>query len=71
MDRRLVAWIVVVAGAVLLVLSVLADSIGLGGEDGFGWKQTTGVVVGAVVLVGGLAWMYVPQRGEVEPGAEE
>ena len=71
MDRRLMAWIVVALGAVLLAVSALADSIGVGGDDGFGWKQTTGVVVGAVVLVAGLAWMYVPRRGEVEPGAEE
>ena len=71
MDRRLMAWIVVAVGAVLVVVSALADSIGVGDEDGFGWKQTTGVVVGGVVLVAGLAWMYVPRSGEVEPGAEE
>jgi hypothetical protein len=70
MDRRLVAWVVVVLGAVLLVLSALADSIGIGDEDGFGWKQGTGVVVGALAVVGGLAWMYLPRRDEVEPGAE-
>ena len=71
MERRFVAWVVVAVGAVLLVLSALADSLGIGAEDGLGWKQTTGVVVGAAVLVGGLAWMYVPRRGEVEAGAEE
>jgi predicted MFS family arabinose efflux permease len=71
MERRLVAWVVVAVGAVLLVVSALADSLGIGDEDGFGWKQTTGVVVGAAVLVGGLAWMYMPRRGEVEAGAEE
>jgi len=71
MERRLVAWIAVVAGAVLFVLSALADSLGLGDGDGFGWKQTAGVVLGALVVVAGLAWMYVPRRGEVEPGPDE
>ena len=46
MDRRLVAWVVVAVGAVLLAVSALADSLGIGDEEGFGWKQTTGVVVG-------------------------
>jgi hypothetical protein len=36
MERRLVAWVVVVVGAMLLVLSALADSLGIGDEDGVG-----------------------------------
>jgi xanthine/uracil permease len=66
MDRRLAGGIVVAAGAVLLLVSALAEPIGLGDETGgFGWKQTTGVIVGAVVMVVGLALMYV-RRGEAQ-----
>lgn len=51
MPRKKLGWIVVVVGIVLLLVSALADQIGIGNEDGFGWQQTTGVVVGAVVAV--------------------
>jgi hypothetical protein len=65
MDRKLVGGVVTAAGVALLVLSALADPIGLGEGGGFGWKQTTGVIVGAVVVVVGLALMYV-RRGEAK-----
>ncbi len=66
MDRRLASGIVVAVGAVLLLVSALAEPIGLGDETGgFGWKQITGVIIGAVVMVLGLALMYV-WRGEAK-----
>jgi hypothetical protein len=67
------AWgvLLAVAGAVLLVISAFADPLGIGGTDDFGWKQLVGVIVGAVALVGGIGLVYMPQRGEVEPGGEE
>ena len=40
-------------GVVILLLSILADSIGLGRDEGFGWKQAMGVVVGIVLIVVG------------------
>jgi len=66
------AWgtVVAVAGAVLLVVSVLADPIGVGGTDEFGWKQVAGAIVGGVVLVAGVGLMYLPRSDEVEPGDE-
>jgi len=57
---------VTAVGVVLLVLSALADPIGLGGGGGFGWKQSTGLIVGAAVAVVGLVLML--RRGE-EPKA--
>ena len=59
------------AGGALLVVSVLADSIGVGGSDEFGWKQVAGAIAGGVLLVGGVALAFLPLRDEVEPGAEE
>lgn len=63
MNRKLGGGIVIAVGIALLVLSALADPIGVGGGGGFGWKQTTGVIAGAVVVVIGLALMYA-RRGE-------
>jgi hypothetical protein len=40
-------------GIVILLLSILADAIGVGREAGFGWKQTVGVFVGIVLIVVG------------------
>ena len=46
------------AGAVILVLSLAADPIGIGGSPGFGWKQILGALAGAVLTVVGLALGY-------------
>ena len=56
MDRRQVGYVLIGLGAALVVLSTLADPIGIGEGGGFGWKQTVGVVVGAVLAAGG-AWL--------------
>jgi hypothetical protein len=45
--------VIVALGVVILLLSVLADALGLGRVEGFGWKQTVGVLVGiALIAVG-------------------
>lgn len=45
-------------GAVILILAIAADPIGIGGSPGFGWKQILGALVGAVLTVVGLAVGY-------------
>jgi hypothetical protein len=42
-----------VGGVLLVVVSLAADSLGLGGAPGIGWKQITGAVVGVIVAAGG------------------
>ena len=52
MSRGRVGVVLAVVGAAVLVLSALADVIGVGGEnDAFGSRQVIGVIVGAVILV--------------------
>jgi hypothetical protein len=58
MDRTRLGWVLVALGAVLVAISALADPLGLGEGGGVGWKQITGVVVGAAVLLVGLALGY-------------
>ena len=48
------ALVIVVLGAWLALLSIFADALGVGGEPGFGWKQTIGLVVGLGLVVFGL-----------------
>jgi hypothetical protein len=46
--------IVLVVGVIILALSLLADSIGVGGAAGFGIKQIIGTAAGAVAAIVGL-----------------
>ncbi len=43
-------------GVLVILASVFADTIGLGGEPGFGWKQGIGVAIGSALVVGGALW---------------
>ncbi len=58
MSRTRVGGLLVAVGIVVLVLSVAADWIGLGDSDGFGWKQTVGVIVGAVAIAAGAVVVF-------------
>ena len=54
-SRKALGIIVAVLGVALLVISALADVIGIGGGDDFGYLQLAGVVIGAFGAVfGGL-----------------
>ena len=65
-------WLLVLVGGAVVVLSLLADPIGLGsGDSAFGWKQVTGTVVGAIVLaVGAVALLWARRGGDAEPPTE-
>jgi len=53
MSRKTISWILILVGLLLAVVSMAADSIGIGSEVGFGWKQIVGAVIGvAAMLVG-------------------
>jgi hypothetical protein len=67
MERRQMAYLVAAVGALLVVVSALADQLGIG-EGDFGWKQIVGVIIGAV-LVAGAGWLLYAQRPE-EPASE-
>ncbi len=54
MSNPVFAWIVIGAGVLLVLVSAFADPLGLGRSPGFGWRQTLGVIIGALVLAAGL-----------------
>jgi uncharacterized membrane protein len=53
MPRRGWALVVFVFGVLLALVSLFADPLGIGGEPGFGWKQTLGLVVGIALVAFG------------------
>ena len=54
MDNPMFAPAVIGIGALLVLIALFADPLGLGGRSGFGWKQGLGLVIGAVVILAGL-----------------
>lgn len=54
MDKKRLSTAILVVGIVILVVSLFADSIGIGDHPGFGRDQLLGTVVGAVVTAVGL-----------------
>jgi hypothetical protein len=59
---------VLVVGALLVLISLFADPLGLGRAPSVGWKQILGIVVGALaILVGVYLWWRQGLRGKVSP----
>ena len=56
MSNRTMAYLIIVLGAVVLIISLAADSLGIGGPPGIGWKQLTGAAVGFIVMICGV-WL--------------
>jgi hypothetical protein len=54
MAQRGSALIVLVVGVLLALVSLFADALGVGGQPGFGWKQTVGLVIGLALVAYGL-----------------
>jgi hypothetical protein len=63
MSHPVFAWIVIGAGVLLVVMSLVADLWGLGRSPGFGWRQTLGVVAGALIVLLGVSL----RRGKLSP----
>jgi hypothetical protein len=58
MSRSRAGFVLAALGAVFAVVSALADPLGIGEGGGVGYKQVTGIVVGAVLILVGLALAY-------------
>lgn len=54
MTKKTIGLIMIIAGAVLFFLSLVADYIRLGSYPGINYAQITGAIVGVVVLLIGV-----------------
>jgi hypothetical protein len=57
MNKKTLGIISVVVGVLLLLVSLMADYVGLGGSPGIGGRQIIGAVVGAIVALAGFVVM--------------
>jgi hypothetical protein len=66
MDPRPLGVTFIVGGAVGALIAALADPLGIGEGNVFGWLQITGVSIGAVVVLLGVViatqWVSLPGR---------
>jgi hypothetical protein len=61
-DRKTIGVVLIIVGLIVLLLSVLADPIGLGGgNEAFGPYQIVGTIVGVVVAIAGVYLMRQQQ----------
>lgn len=61
--KRTAGLVSLVAGVVIVFLSVAADYIGIGAFPGFGYKQIVGTILGLIMIFAGLA--FFPKRNKV------
>lgn len=55
MQLRRIGAVAIALGAIAVLLSLLADTLGIGGsEEEFGWKQVTLLIVGVLVAAAGV-----------------
>jgi len=71
MSRITLGFGVIAIGVIVVVVSVLADPIGIGSEDTFGWRQIVGVIVGAGVAAIGIVMAWRAENPRPDFPAEQ
>ena len=61
MERRSIALGAIAVGVVMVLIALLADTLGIG-ESGFGWRRGLFLAVGVVVALAGVAYLLMPPR---------
>jgi hypothetical protein len=69
MDRRVLGWALSGAGVVVVFVSAFADQLGLGTQDGFGWRQAAGIAGGVVIAVVGVLMACRPGAIDTSTGS--
>lgn len=59
---------VVLVGVVAALIAALADPLGIGGDEGFGWKQGVLLAIGILLIIaGGVMALRSPNSGTAPP----
>jgi hypothetical protein len=66
MDPRQAGLVIAILGVVGTAIAALADPLGIGEGETFGWLQLTGVILGGIVILLGVViatgWVAYPGR---------
>ncbi len=66
MDPRTAGIVIAIIGVVGTAIAALADPLGIGEGETFGWLQLTGVILGGIVILLGVViatgWVAYPGR---------
>jgi len=62
MSKKTMGLVAIIAGLILVILSITADLVGIGAKPGFGWHQALGVIAGVLMIAGG-AWVTRKKTG--------
>jgi hypothetical protein len=54
MGQKALPVVLLVGGVLVFLVCLAADSLGIGGAPGIGWKQITGAAVGVVIAACGM-----------------
>ena len=55
MSKRTLGIVLIIVGVLIVLASLLADTIGIGSQPSvFGWRQILGAVIGAAVGIAGV-----------------
>jgi predicted MFS family arabinose efflux permease len=63
MSGRQIGIVVVLVGVVAALSAALADPLGIGGSDDFGWKQEVLLAVGILLIIAGGVVALYPRNG--------
>lgn len=55
-SRKIVSWVLIIGGLLLIIISLGADLIGIGSYPGIHWAQIAGAGVGLAALIAG-GWL--------------
>ncbi len=61
--KKIISTLLLVAGVILLILSVIADQVGIGSDPGFGSLQIGGLGLGVALAIIGL--ILIPRKKPV------
>jgi uncharacterized membrane protein len=56
MSKKTIGFVLIALGVVIGVVSLAADAVGIGNQQGIGWKQLLGTAIGVIVVFVGV-WM--------------
>jgi hypothetical protein len=51
MEKKTLGLIITIIGIIVLIISLFADFLGIGGYPGIGMRQTIGIIISVTILV--------------------